>query len=267
MKRLLVLAAVSVLLGGCARALREPPTLTELAGESRHALADVDRLLTEARELFAERALDSVRRSHELWLEAAAADPSRIEGLIGGTRAGVWLAGHEPQGADREAAARTAVESAQLCGRNAPDDPECVYWLALALGVQARERRSTAHDALPRMVELLERVIAERPELEHAGAHRVLALVLLRAPGWPAGPGDPDRALENARAAVALEPDFPPNQICLAEALAAVGERHPSQRALERAELRARDWLSSGDPQAGEWLEEIEAARSAGWAR
>ena len=58
-----------------------------------------------------------------------------------------------------------------------------------------------------------------------------------------------------------------PNQICLAEALAAVGERHPSQRALERATVLAREWLASDDPRAGEWLEEIEAARSAGWAR
>ena len=84
-------------------------------------------------------------------------------------------------GRDREAAALTAVQSSQLCAERSPGAAVCDYWLALALGVQARERRSTAHDALPRMVELLERVVAERPDLEHAGPHRVLAARLGRA--------------------------------------------------------------------------------------
>ena len=266
MKRLWPLAAGSILLGGCAPALREPPSVVELAGETRHAAGDVDRLLTEARQLYEELSLESVRQASSSWLAAAAADPARIEGLYGNARANVWLAGHEPVAADREAAALTAVQSAQLCTRKAPEAPVCSFWLALALGVQARERRSTAHDALPRMVELLEQVVVERPTLEHAGPHRVLALVLLRAPGWPTGPGDPDLGLEHARQAVAREPGYPPNQLCLAEALAAVGEGLASRQALERGAVLAEEWLDAADRQAREWLEEIAAARSGGWA-
>jgi len=265
--RLRSLAAWSILLGGCAPALREPPTMAELAGETRHAADEVDRLLAKARQLYEELSLESVRQASNAWLEAAAADSSRVQGLHGSARANVWLAGHEPVAVDRGAAALTAVQSAQLCGERAPGSPVCDYWLALALGVQARERRSTAHDALPRMVELLERVVAERPELEQAGPHRVLALVLVRAPGWPAGPGDPDLGLEHAREAAAREPGYPPNQLCLAEALAAVGDREASRRALERGAELARKWLDSGDRRAGEWLEEVEAARSRGWAK
>ena len=265
--RLWPLAAWSILLGGCAPALREPPTVVELAGETRYAAGEVDRLLNDARQLYEELSLDSVRQASSTWLAAAAADPSRVQGLSGSARANVWLAGHEPAAVDREAAALTAVQSAQLCAQRAPGSPACDYWLALALGVQARERRSTAHDALPRIVELLERVVAERPDLEHAGPHRVLSLVLVRAPGWPTGPGDPDLGLEHAREAVAREPGYPPNPLCLAEALAAVGEREASRRALERGAVLAREWLDSGDRRAGEWLEEIEAARSRGWAK
>ncbi len=259
------LAAWCILLGGCAPALREPPTVVALAGEVRHAAGEVDRLLGEALQLHEELTLESVRRASSTWLAAAAADPSRIQGLSGSARANAWLAGHEPLAADRGAAARKAVQSAQLCAQTAPGSPVCDYWLALALGVQARERRSTAHDALPRIVELLERVVAERPDLEHAGPHRVLALVLVRAPGWPTGPGDPDLGLEHAREAVAREPGYPPNPLCLAEALAAVGEREASRQALERSAVLAREWLDSGDRRAGQWLEEIEAARSRGW--
>ncbi len=267
MTRVWPLAALSILLGGCAPALREPPTVGELAGQAGNTAGEVNGLLTEARRLYEELTLESVRRASGRWLAAAAADPSRVQGLNGSARANVWLAGHEPVAADRQAAALTAVQSAQLCARTVPGSPACDYWLALALGVQARERRSTAHDALPRIVELLERVVAERPDLDHAGPHRVLALVLVRAPGWPAGPGDPDLGLEHAREAAAREPGYPPNQLCLAEALAAVGDREASRRALERGAGLAGEWLDSGDRRAGEWLEEVEAARSRGWAR
>ena len=66
--RLWSLAAGSILLGGCAPALREPPTVVDLAGETHYAAGQVDRLLTEARQLFEERSLESVRRASSRWL-------------------------------------------------------------------------------------------------------------------------------------------------------------------------------------------------------
>jgi len=249
---------------GCAPALREPPSATELAGRPRHGRDQVDVLLQTAETRYANWTRESVREASAIWLEAAAADPSRIEGWVGATRAAVWLAGHETDASAREEAAESAVHSAQLCGETAKDDPLCAYWLAVALGVQARERRATALDALPRIVELLKRAGDGRPRLDHAGPDRVLALVLVRAPGWPTGPGDPDLALTHARRAAELEPDYLPNQLCLAEALAAVGERKQSRRLLERTTSLVRRRAESGDPQAAEWLEEI---RSATWVR
>lgn len=244
----------------CVSALHEPPSVGELAGTTAHGPADVDRLLSVADGAYARWTLESVRAARSTWLEAAAADPSSRAAWIGASRAGVWLSGHEPEPAAREAAALSAVQSAQLCEEAAPGDAACAYWLAVALGVQARERRATAIDALPRIVALLERVAVDRPELEHAGPHRVLALVLLRSPGWPTGPGDAERGLEQARRAVALDPDFPPNQICLAEALAAMGEGEESREALSRADALAREWRAAGHREADEWIQEIETA-------
>jgi hypothetical protein len=261
------LVAAAILVGslsGCAAALREPPSAAELAGPPPRSPVDVDRLLRDAERAFAERTVESARQAREAWFAAAAAAPSRSEAWIGACRADVWLAGHQDDPAARDAAAVEAVQAAQLCAEAAPADPACSYWLAVALGVQARERRSTGHDALPRIVELLERAAAARPEMEHAGPHRVLALVLLRAPGWPTGPGDPDRGLEHARRAVALAPEFPPNRMCLAEALAAVDEHERSREALAAATDLAREWSEAGHPDAEEWLAEIEAVRGGG---
>jgi hypothetical protein len=122
---------------------------------------------------------------------AAGADDARVEGLLGAARACAWLLEHEPAAATRQALATTAVQTCQWCTRRAPDNPECEYRLALALGQHAREHPSSARDGLARMVALLTRLAEHAPDLDEAGPDRVLALVLLRAPGWPAGPGDP----------------------------------------------------------------------------
>ena len=195
----------------------------------------------------------------ELWLAAASDEDHRIDGALGAARAGIWLAGRSADPAERERMSAGAVQAAQLCLRAAPEDVRCDYWLALALGVQARERQATALDALPRIVELLEGVIAREPELEHAGPHRALALLYMRAPGWPVGPGDPDLGLAHARHAVELDPEYPPNQLSLAEALQAAEDTSGSAEAYLRAARLARQWLERGNPDAGDWLERSEA--------
>jgi len=79
----------------------------------------------------------------------------------------------------------------------------------------------------------------------------VLALVLLRAPAWPAGPGDPEAGLDEAKAAVAAVPEAAENQLALAEAFAAngsVGEAHAAYQ--KAAELAS----SAHEPEAAGWL-------------
>lgn len=263
MKRWLAVVCCATITVGCTSALRKPPTVTELAGDNAgRSVTDVDRLLREAERAYAAYSLESVRHATECWLAAAAADESRTEALIGASRGGIWLSGREPEAEDRKAAARSAVQAAQLCAQAAADEPPaCAYWLAVALGVQAREQRTTARNAVSRMVSLLEDVAVREPGLEHGGPDRVLALVLLRAPGWPAGPGDPERGLEHARRAVALDPDHPPNQLCLAEALAANDDPEGSARAYARAAELAGPRARAGDPEAREWLAEARSGQ------
>ncbi len=261
MTKEVALGCVCLLATACVPALRVPPAVEDLAGSTARNRSRGDSDLAEAEELFAARNLEAVRRAGELFFGAAVADPGEVEGLLGAARAGVWLAGHEPDAESRRAAAVSAVQASQHCAARAPNRPDCDYWLAVSIGVQARERRSTALDALPRMVDLLESVIEKDPRLEQAGPHRVLGLVLLRAPGWPTGPGDPDLGLEHAREAVALEPDYPPNQLCLAEALAATEQPSESRKAYERAATLAKQAFAAGQPEADEWLREAQGAK------
>lgn len=254
-----LLLLISLPLSGCVAALSEPPALDDLTGVRDEAVDPVA-LLARAEGRFADREIAAAREAAELWLRAAAFEEHRVEALIGATRARIWLSGHETEKETRLSAAVSAVQTAQWCERTAPDEPSCIYQMALALGVQARERRATGHDALGEMIARLERLTEIAPRLDHAGPHRVLALVLLRAPGWPAGPGDPDLALEFSVNAVNIDRDYPPNQLCLGEALAATDSAQESLRAYESAARLAREWIANGDKDATEWLADAERA-------
>ncbi len=250
-----LLAALTV--AGCARALREPRSLDTIAGgTAAPAGTGVDELLSEAAALYSRWDLESVRRAADIWARAAAGDDRRVDAVIGGVRARVWLADHEPDLGARQAAASVAVETAQWCARIAPEAPACAYWLGVALGVQARERPSTGLSALSRMVETFSSAAAGAPGLDHAGPDRALALLYLRAPGWPTGPGDVEKGLGHARRAVATEGDYPPNLWALAEALEANGLDGEAGPVSARALQLARERAVSRDPEAREWVEE-----------
>lgn len=247
-----------LLLTGCRSALRPPPAvhaLIEAAGGAREGTTDS--LLADAERRFAEATIPAVREAVRAWLSVAIAEPDSVEAWVGASRGQLWLSDRLGAETDRREAATAAVQTAQLCLER-QDDARCVYRLAVALGAQARERRSTGLDALPRMVELLERAIAERPEIDRAGPDRVLALVYLRAPGWPTGPGDPDLGLEHAEAAVARDGSWPPNWLALAEAREAVDDAPGAAAARDRAaELAA----ASDHPDRERWAEEAAGGR------
>ena len=266
-----LLAVALATTAACARALHEPPPLTAIgpatapeghgaAASSASARAplpaEVDGLLRDAAAAFARRPdAGAASGSLDLYLRAARTDEIRVEGLLGAAEASAWLIEHEADASRREHLATEAVEICQWCVRLAPERLECTYRLALAIGQQARERSSTALDGLKRMTPLLEQVISRAPTLDAAGGHRVMALVLLRAPGWPTGPGDPDAALEHARKADALVPDEAQNLLALAEALAATDQPAEARKIYARAEAIATAAAAAGNPDAFEWAD------------
>jgi len=240
---------------GCASALRQPPPLppNKAGGETCAALME------QAEASWARRPdKAAVRRAAALFLAAASADATRIDGLLGVVRTKAWLIEHGAEPAERASLATSAVDAGEWCESRAPKCPACHYALALALGLQARERQATANQGLKIMMEKLRQAAEEDPRLDFGGPHRVLAVLLTKAPPWPLGPGDADRAVEEAEKAVRLFPDYPPNQLALAEAFLGAGAidkgRDASRRALEGAQRAVRE----GNPDARDWVRDIE---------
>jgi tetratricopeptide (TPR) repeat protein len=256
-----LVVALAAVAGGCAHALG-PVDAGSALGRANRANADPDaaQLLMQAAEAaFAARPdLARVREAERLWLQAAVTDATDAEPIIGAVRAQVWLAENDPDQERRRDTATESVSTAQWCSRRDPADPTCSYWLALAVGVQANQRRATADDGLKVMVRALHNAIDRGERTDSAGPHRVLALVLLRAPGWPMGPGDPDTGLVHAERAVELFPDFAPNWLALGEALHETGQPARSLAAY-RCALEAAATRES-HPDSRDWTEEAQVA-------
>lgn len=150
--------------------------------------------------------------------------PTSVEGLAAAIEADSQRSDHESDGRVRGALADEATGYADACVAQAPKDAACLYWRGVALGLQAKAHPTRAGELLKSMLDSLNGADAVDPNYDQAGPSRVRALVLIRAPGWPLGPGDADAGLESARRAVGLRPQYPPNQLALAEALSKTGD-------------------------------------------
>jgi len=242
----------------CTSALDEPPPVSALAPDRATGRSASD-LVRDADAAWARRAHDGeAATAQALYLDAAAADDHRIDGLLGAMRAMTFRIEHDVAVA-RADLAKQEVELGQWCRRRAPGNSECDYRLAIALGQKAREQPSAGLDAVGKMIELLRRAIAAAPRLDCAGPHRVLALVLLRAPSWPIGPGDTSAGLDEARAAIALYPDAPANLLVLGEALEAADSHAEARVAYGKALAFASAARDAGDPEAPSWVAQAHA--------
>ena len=127
------------------------------------------------------------------------------------------------------------------------------YYGALCMGARAQTRSLEAIGLLPQMVAAARTALALDPTVVHAGPHRLLGGIFLRAPAWPTSVGDIDEALTQLDKAAALAPDWPENHLLLAEALEADDRRDEARAALERAEAlmdapKMRAWAALWAP-------------------
>ncbi len=152
--------------------------------------------------------------------------------------------------------ANDAVRNAEACLTREPRAAPCLYSHAVALGLEARAHPTQAIGLLNDMLTELTSAEAADPNYDRAGPARVRSLVLLRAPAWPLGPGDTDAGLASARRAVMLQPQYPPNLLTLAEALARTGDAGGARETYTRAREAAQalpptadrdDWLREAD--------------------
>ena len=184
--------------------------------------------------------------------------PTSVEALAAAIDSDARRSDHESDSRIRAELATEAGRDAEACMAREPSNVACLYGGAIALGLEARAHPTRAGELLRTMLERLAAAEAADAGYDHAGPTRVRALVLIRAPGWPLGPGDPEAGLAAARRAAALQPPYPPNQLALAEALAKTGDSNGARKTYELAHDLAQAWPSATDRDG--WLREAEQA-------
>ena len=186
----------------------------------------------------------------------ASAQPSTTLQLVAAIDADARRSDHEPDAKVRAELAAEAGRDADACLAREPQAAACLYGDAIALGLEARAHPVRAGESLNNMLDKLARAESADPNYDEAGPARVRALVLIRAPGWPLGPGDAEAGLEAARRAVALRPLYPPNLLALAEGLAKTGDRSGARDNYARARDAAQALPDATD--RDEWLREAD---------
>jgi len=186
------------------------------------------------------------------------AGPSSVAVLAAAIQADAQRSDHESDSKIRGELAAQAGGDAQACLARDPQAAACLYGQAIALGLEARVHPARAGETLSHMLDALARAEAADPNYDEAGPARVRALVLIRAPGWPLGPGDADAGLAAARRAVALRPLYPPNLLALAEALAKTGDQSGARQNYTRAHDAALALPAA--PDRDDWLREADQA-------
>jgi hypothetical protein len=183
---------------------------------------------------------------------ANSAGTASVEGYATAIKAASERTDHESDSKVRADLATEASNDADACLAMDSHAVACQYGKAIATGLEARAHPTRAVGLLGAMLQNLESAEKADPNYDKAGPARVRALVLIRAPSWPLGPGDTDAGLVAARRAVSLQPDYPPNVLALAEALSKTGDAKGASDNYARARDLARALPAS--PERDEWL-------------
>ncbi len=126
-------------------------------------------------------------------------------------------AAHSP---DREILAREGVRLAeQALAQGGAGDGAVHYYLAANLGLAVRDHPLEAADSLTRLEQALQKAEQLSPAVDQGGPLRLSGMLYLKAPAWPSGIGDGDKALDYLKQAVERYPEHPLNHLFYAQAL------------------------------------------------
>jgi tetratricopeptide (TPR) repeat protein len=139
---------------------------------------------------------------------------------------------------------------------------EVHYYLAANLGLAVREHFTLAVENLERLESEMKQALALSPDIDDGGPLRLLGALYLKAPAWPNGIGDIDKALELLEKAVKVHPEHPLNHLFYAQALWDEGEEDAlaqvkSEFALGERRLDEGNWGYS----KASWKKEFDTFR------
>jgi tetratricopeptide (TPR) repeat protein len=187
-----------------------------------------------------------------------------------GSRLCLYLAEREAIQEKREKLAAEGVVFAESALAHGGDHEGAVhYYLAANLGLAVREHITLAMKNIDRLENEMKRALILSPDIDEGGPLRLLGALYLKAPAWPNGIGDRDKALQLLEKVVKAHPGHPLNHLFYAQALWEEGDQAVTQVkaefALGERLLTESDWGYSKAPwkkEFDEFKKEFEEAGS-----
>lgn len=167
----------------------------DLTGTNQSDHTQTKRLITRADSLFcaSPKIYENVDQAHRLLRQALddleAKDPRRYDASANAALYAIWLALHDK---DRSDILKHASEAMSLSLKAISLDKDRVegsYYRAIATGLFAEQNKAYGRQAMNEIRANGERAITLDPKFDHAGPHRLLGAIYLRAPGPPSGIG------------------------------------------------------------------------------
>jgi tetratricopeptide (TPR) repeat protein len=162
------------------------------------------------------RTLSGVETSHERYKQALRIRADRYEILWEAARTAVWLGNFGPA-EKQDAYVRDGIRYANTALKIKPDGEEALFYDGALAGKLAELDMEYGMSGLEIIQKRMHQLIDMGSTYIYGGPDRVLAIVLMRAPGSPIGPGDWDLAEQHMKRALEIDPNWPENQLYMAE--------------------------------------------------
>ena len=214
--RFLTTVSILALLSGCSSQHREHVQPEQIVGCPRQT---PDELSAKQKQLGP--LSDTHTLNCALAVLRSTQDPSLHRTALG-SRVCLHLAEREVNQEKREKLATEGVGFAETAlAQGGTGDGAVHYYLAANLGLAVREHPTQALGSLGRLENEMKQALALSPDLDDGGPLRLLGSLYLKAPAWPNGIGDLDKALELLEKAAREYPQHPLNHLFYAQALCA----------------------------------------------
>ena len=192
------------------------------------------------------RDIPSVERSHAAYKQALSIRADDYVVLWEAARTAVWLSNYGPED-KQEDYARDGITWANTAVKIKPDGEEGLFYDGALAGKIAELDMAYGIDGLETIQKRMRQLIEMKSTYIYGGPDRVLAIVLMRSPGSPIGPGDWDEAEKHMTRALEIDPNWPENQLYMAELEFGLAKHRDDAKYAESARARLQKHFLSDD--------------------
>ncbi|MCA8936301.1 MAG: hypothetical protein KDB68_08835 [Planctomycetes bacterium] len=223
------------------------PTGT-LGDHGQDDAAHYEKLVREARGAFLDdpRKIEEVELSAELYQRATEIRADEYLVLWEAARTCVWLGNYGPEDKQKDYVMQ-GITYANTALKVKPDGPEALFYDGALAGKLAELDISYGADGLKTLMSRMKQLVDMDSKYIYDAPDRVLGITYMRAPGSPIGPGDWDKAEGHLTRALKYDPNWPENQLYMAELEFSLADERDKPELAERARKRLNEHILSED--------------------